>query len=50
MEIKIKITRKENADYFSVAIGDIVEVELEEYVAAVVASEIGNSNIEACKA
>lgn len=50
MKIKIKLTRQENAEYFQVKINDIVEVNFEEYVAAVVASEIGNSNLEACKA
>ena len=50
MMVKIRITRKENADFFGASINDVVEVPLEEYVAAVVASEIGNSHIEACKA
>lgn len=50
MKIKINLTRQENADYFGVDVGDTVEIDFEEYVAAVVASEIGNSSIEACKA
>ena len=50
MKIKVKITRQENAKYFQAKIDDVVEVNFEEYVAAVVASEIGNSNLEACKA
>lgn len=50
MNISVKITRQENADFFKVKINDIVKIDFEEYVAAVVASEIGNSNIEACKA
>ena len=50
MFINVKITRQENAQYFNCAIGDIISVDFEEYIAAVVASEIGNSNIEACKA
>lgn len=50
MNIHVKITRDENAKYFDVGVGDIIEVDFEEYVAAVVASEIGNSNLEACKA
>lgn len=50
MKIKVAITRQENANHFNKQIGDIVEVEFEEYIAAVVASEIGNSPIEACKA
>lgn len=50
MKIKVKITRTENATYYSAAINDVVEVELDDYVAGVVASEIGNSSIEACKA
>ena len=48
--ISVKVTRDENAEYYGVSPGDIVSVELEEYVAAVTASEIGNSAIEACKA
>ena len=50
MKIRVAITRQENAEYFNKQIGDIVEVEFEEYVAAVVASEIGNAPLEACKA
>ena len=50
MNIRICIGREENAEYFQKQIGDIVEVDFEEYVAAVVASEIGNSPLEACKA
>lgn len=50
MNIKVKITRDENADFFNVSVGDIVELDFETYVATVVASEIGNSDLEACKA
>lgn len=50
MKITVEITRQENADHFGVNIGDTAEVEFEEYVAAVVASEIGNAAPEACKA
>lgn len=50
MIIRVKVTRQENTDYFGCRAGEIVSVDLEEYVAAVVASEIGNSHIEACKA
>lgn len=50
MKIKVQLSRKENIEYFNAKLDDIVEVEFEEYVAAVVASEIGNSYIEACKA
>lgn len=50
MIIRVKVTRQENTDYFGCSAGEIVSVDLEEYVAAVVASEIGNSHIEACKA
>lgn len=48
MKIKVLITRASNAKYFNCRVNDIVEVELEEYVAAVVASEIGNGHAEAC--
>lgn len=50
MNIRICIGRVENAEYFHAQIGDVVEVDFEQYVAAVVASEIGNAAIEACKA
>lgn len=50
MKIKINVTRDENAKYFGVLMGDNVEIELEDYVAGVVASEIGNAHIEACRA
>lgn len=50
MKIKVKITRQENASYFNCNINDIVEVEFEEYVAAVVASELASGGTEALKA
>lgn len=50
MKIKVKITMNENIEYLKVNKDDIVEVEFEDYVAAVVASEIGNATLEACKA
>lgn len=37
-------------NYFKCASGTIIEVELEDYVKCVVASEIGNASLEACKA
>ena len=50
MKVKVLLERQENADYFNVPINTTVEISFEHYVAAVVASEIGNSNLEACKA
>lgn len=50
MHITIRLTRQENAGYFGVRVGDTVSVPLEEYVAGVVASEVGNPHIEAAKA
>lgn len=49
-EITVRITQGENAAFFGVGIGDTVNVDFEEYVAAVTASEIGESGMEACKA
>lgn len=49
-EITVRITQKENAEFFGAKIGDTVNVDFEEYVSAVTASEIGESGIEACKA
>ena len=50
MKIKIKITGSENLSYYGVPSGTEVEEDFEKYVAAVVASEIGNAPLEACKA
>ena len=50
MNINVLVTRQENANYFNCAVNDVISVDFEEYVAAVVASEIGNANIEACRA
>lgn len=50
MKIKVKVTTPSNMKYFKCASGTIVEVELEDYVRCVVASEIGKASLEACKA
>ena len=50
MEIQVQLTRQENAKFYNVEIDTVVNIEFEEYVAAVVAAEIGNSYLEACKA
>ena len=50
MKIKVKITTAGNMKYFNCASGTIKEIELEDYVKCVVASEIGNASLEACKA
>ena len=50
MKIKIKITTTENTSYYNVPPGTEIEEDFEQYVAAVVASEIGNAPVEACKA
>lgn len=50
MNIKLTIGRQENADYFGVNINDTIDLDFEEYLIGVVASEIGNANLEACKA
>lgn len=49
MVIQVKVTRKENLAYYNCPSGTVVNVEFEQYVAAVVASEIGNASLEACK-
>lgn len=50
MKIKIKVSTASNMKFFKCSKGAIVEVELEDYIRCVVASEIGNSSLEACKA
>ena len=48
--IKLKVTRLENCNHYHVTKGTVIDLDLEEYVKGVVASEIGNDHIEACKA
>lgn len=50
MKIKVKIETNSNMSFYGCAKGTIKEIELEDYVKCVVASEIGNAPIEACKA
>lgn len=50
MIIKIKITTNENMKYFGCEKDTIKEIELEDYIKCVVASEIGNAPEEALKA
>ena len=48
--MKVKITIKTNMEYYGCAKNTIVDVDLEDYVTCVVASEVGNAPLEACKA
>ena len=50
MKIKVKITTSSNMKYFNCAKNTVKEIEFEDYVRCVVASEIGNASLEACKA
>ena len=50
MKIRVKITTNENMKYYNCPKDTIIEIELEEYIGAVVASEIGNAPEEALKA
>ena len=50
MKIKVKITTAGNMKYYNCPKGTIKEIELEDYIKCVVASEIGNAALEACKA
>lgn len=50
MKIKVKITTSGNMKYYGCEKDAIKEIEFEDYVKCVVASEIGNASIEACKA
>lgn len=50
MKIKVRITTAENMKFYGCKKDTIKEIELEDYVAIVVASEIGNAPLEACKA
>ena len=48
--MKVKITTQTNMTYYKCAKDTIIEVDLEDYITCVVAAEIGNAPIEACKA
>jgi len=48
--MKVKITTKENMKYYGCEKNTIIDVDLEDYVTCVVASEVGNAKLEACKA
>ena len=50
MKIRVKITTNENMNYYGCEKNTIKEIELEDYVAIVVASEMGNAPEEALKA
>lgn len=50
MKINVKITTANNMKYYNCVKDTIKEIELEDYIKCVVASEIGNASIEACKA
>lgn len=50
MNIKVKITTSENMKFYNCPKDTIKEIDLEDYVAIVVASEIGNAPEEALKA
>ena len=50
MKIRVQITTAENMSFLNCDYNHIIEIEFEDYIARVVASEIGNSPIEACKA
>ena len=50
MKIRVKITTNENIKYFDCPKDTIKEIELEEYVGTVVASEVGNAPEAAQKA
>ena len=48
--MKVKITTKENMNFYSCPKNAKIDIDLEDYIACVVASEIGNAPLEACKA
>lgn len=48
--IKVRLTKPENANFYTTSIGDVVEISLREYLHGVVASEMGVAPREACRA
>ena len=50
MFINVKLTRQENCDLLGLELDSVAKISFEDYVAGVVASEVGNSDVEVCKA
>ena len=50
MIIKLKISRPENCEYFRVSTGEIVNIDIEDYLCGVVPAEMGSGPIEALMA
>jgi hypothetical protein len=50
VNIKVKLSLKGNLTHFGKKAGDVVTVPFEDYIKAVVSSEISNAPLEACKA
>lgn len=50
MNIKVKITKQQNADFYSLPLNSVMEMTLREYLRGVVPSEIGSKYVEACRA
>lgn len=48
--INVKLTKAENAAFYTVTVGDVVSMSLREYLHGVVASEMGSAHKEACRA
>lgn len=48
--IKVKLTKQENADYYHVPVGTVVELALDAYLCGVVSAEVGSASLECCKA
>ena len=47
MDIKVKLSREENIQYFG---SEEIIIDIDRYLLGVVSSEIGNSNVSACAA
>lgn len=48
--IKIRLTRQQNAAHYGVSVGDVVEIPLSDYLCGVVPAEIGSAYLESCRA
>lgn len=48
--MKLRLGNEENARHYGVETGDMIDISFQDYLKGVVASEIGNAHIEACKA
>ena len=50
MKVKLRLSNQKNADYYHASVGNVVQIELNDYLWGVVAAQMGNAPMQALKA